>query len=139
MRRLDVFILVVALLNVGLMIELVRRRQLREKYALLWMSVGVGGIILGLGRTLVDRLARALGVSYGPSFVFLGAILFLLLVCMHLSWEVSRLEERTRILAEEMALLRGDEGGGPQRPPAAAPAADAHAGADASSRVAEKA
>jgi hypothetical protein len=41
--------------------------------------------------------------------VFLGAILFLLLVCMHLSWEVSRLEERTRILAEELALLRGNE------------------------------
>jgi hypothetical protein len=109
MRRLDVFILVVALLNVAVMLELVRRRQLREKYALLWISVGVGGIVLGLGRTVVDRVARSLGVSYGPSVVFLGAILFLLLVCMHLSWEVSRLEERTRILAEELALLRGDE------------------------------
>ena len=49
---------------------------------------------------------HALGVDYGPSAVFLGAIVFLLLVCMHLSWEVSRLEERTRTLAEELALLR---------------------------------
>lgn len=115
MRRLDVFILVVALVNVAVMLELVRRRQLREKYALLWLSVGFGGIVLGLGRAVVDRIATSLGVSYGPSVVFLGAILFLLLVCMHLSWEVSRLEERTRILAEELALLRGGDEGGRRR------------------------
>lgn len=116
MRRLDVFILVVALVNVVVMLELVRRRQLREKYALLWLSVGFGGIVLGLGRNVVDRVATALGVSYGPSMVFLLAILFLLLVCMHLSWEVSRLEERTRILAEELALLRGDYESAGRRP-----------------------
>lgn len=114
MRRLDVFVLVVALLNVAAMLELVRRRQLREKYALLWLAVGLGGILIGAGRSLVDRLATALGVDYGPSMVFLGAILFLVLVCMHLSWEVSRLEERTRTLAEELALLRGrDQAGAP--------------------------
>ena len=118
MRRLDVFILVVALVNVAVMLELVRRRQLREKYALLWIFVGIGGIVLGLGRTVVDRIATALGVSYGPSMVFLGAIMFLLLVCMHLSWEVSRLEERTRTLAEELALLRGDDEAGRRPRPA---------------------
>lgn len=112
MRRLDIFVLVVALLNVGVMLELVRRRQLREKYALLWLAVGIGGIALGLGRTVVDRVAHALGVDYGPSAVFLGAILFLLLVCMHLSWEVSRLEERTTILAEELALMQAREESG---------------------------
>lgn len=109
MRRLDVFVLVVALVNVAVMLELVRRRQLREKYALLWLAVGLGGIVIAVGRSLVDRLARAVGVDYGASVVFLGAILFLLLVCMHLSWEVSRLEARTRTLAEELALMQGRE------------------------------
>lgn len=109
MQRLDVFVLVVALLNVVVMLELVRRRQLREKYALLWLGVGIGGIVLGVGRGVVDKVAYGLGVSYGPSAVFLGAILFLLLVCIHLSWEVSRLEERTAILAEELALMRARE------------------------------
>ena len=109
MRRLDVFVMVVAVVNVAVMLELVRRRQLREKYALLWLAVAVGGIVLGLGRSVVDRIADAVGVDYGASVVFLGAILFLLLVCMHLSWEVSRLEERTRTLAEELALMQGRE------------------------------
>ena len=106
MRRLDVFVVTVAVANVVLMLMLVRRRQLKEKYALLWLTVGVGGVVVGAGRGLVDRLARAVGVEYGASIAFLGAILFLLLVCIHLSWEVSRLEERTRVLAEERALLR---------------------------------
>lgn len=109
MRRLDVFVMGVALFNVVVMLELVRRRQLREKYALLWMTVALSGIVLVLARTVVDRVARAVGAEYGASVVFLGAILFLLLVCMHLSWEVSRLEERTRTLAEELALMQGRE------------------------------
>lgn len=115
MRRLDVFVVGVALVNVAVMLELVRRRQLREKYALLWLAVGVGGVALGVGRGLVDRLARAVGVDYGASVAFLGAILFLLLVCIHLSWEVSRLEERTRTLAGELALMRAREDRGGQR------------------------
>lgn len=106
MRRLDVFVMGVALFNVVAMVELVRRRQLREKYALLWIVVGCGGIVLAVGRRIIDRLATAVGIEYGASAVFLGAILFLLLVCMHLSWEVSRLEERTRTLAGELALMQ---------------------------------
>lgn len=107
MRRLDVFVMTVALANAAVMLELVRRRQLREKYALLWLAVGVGGVVVVLGRKFLDRVARAAGVEYGASVFFLGAILFLLLVCIHLSWEVSRLEERTRTLAEELALMPG--------------------------------
>lgn len=121
MRRLDLFVLVVAVLNVVVMLELVRRRQLREKYALLWLAVGFGGIALGLGRTVVDRVAHSLGVDYGPSAVFLFAILFLLLVCVHLSWEVSRLEERTGVLAEELALMRSREDSEAKPVPSAQP------------------
>jgi hypothetical protein len=106
--RLDVTVLVIALVNVLAILELVRRRRLHEKYALLWLSVGGGGIVLGLGRSLVDRFARAVGVAYGPTIIFLGAILFLLFVCIQLSLEVSRLRDRTGRLAQEVGLLRAD-------------------------------
>jgi hypothetical protein len=106
--RLELFIFVIALVNVLAMLELVRRRQLREKYALLWLTVGMAGIILAVTRGLMDRLARAVGVAYGPTVVFVLAILFLLLVCVHLSLQVSRLEERTTLLAAELALLRAE-------------------------------
>lgn len=106
--RLELFLFVVALGNVLVMIELVRRRQLREKYALLWLAVGFGGIVLSVTRGVVDRLATAVGVAYGPTVLFVVAILFLLLVCVHLSFEVSKLEERTTVLASQLALLRAE-------------------------------
>jgi hypothetical protein len=51
-----------------------------------------------------------LGISYGPATFFLGAITLLFLVVIHFSWELSRLEERTRVLAEELALLKAEPG-----------------------------
>jgi hypothetical protein len=86
--------------------RLVRRRQLREKYAMLWIAVGGAVVAMSLSRGPMDAVAQALGIKYGPSILFLLAIMFLMAVAAHLSWEVSRLEERTRKLAEELALMR---------------------------------
>jgi hypothetical protein len=55
----------------------------------------------------LDRLADRLGIWYQPTLFLLLAIGFLLLVAMHFSYELSRLEKRVRALAEELALLRG--------------------------------
>ncbi len=112
--RLDITMLVVTVINVLVILELVRRRRLHEKYALLWLSVGVFGIVLSLGRSLVDKFARAVGVSYGPTVIFLAAILFLLFVCIQLSLEVSRLRDRTTRLAQEVGLLRASMPTGPE-------------------------
>jgi hypothetical protein len=86
--------------------ELVRRRQLREKYALLWAAVAIVVIPLALFPRLLDTVSHSVGVVSGVSLVLFLGLVFLLLVCIHLSWEVSRLEEETRTLAEEIALLR---------------------------------
>jgi hypothetical protein len=86
--------------------ELVRRRQLREKYALLWAVVALVVIPLALFPRLLDTVSHSVGIASGVSLVLFLGLVFLLLVCIHLSWEVSRLEEETRTLAEDIALLR---------------------------------
>lgn len=106
--RLDVTMLIVAGVNVVVILELVRRRRLHEKYALLWLSVGGFGIVLSLSRSVVDRFSLFVGVAYGPTVIFLAAILFLLFVCIQLSLEVSRLRDRTVRLAQEVGLLRAE-------------------------------
>ena len=111
--RLEVVIALVAAGYMCFILALVRRRQLREKYALLWLGVGMVAIVLSLARTAADRLAHALGIAYGPSALFLFSTMFLMAVVAHLSWEVSRLEDKTRRLAEEVALLRAED----HRPP----------------------
>jgi hypothetical protein len=107
------------LLLLAAFVELLRRRQLREKYAMLWLGVLLIVVPLSLFPRLLDDVAGFFGVVSGVSLVLFLAVVFLLLVCLHLSWEVSRLEEKTRTLAEDLALLRtelrvqrpvGDEG-----------------------------
>ena len=96
----------IGLALLAVIVELLRRRQLREKYAVLWLAVGLVVVPLGLFPRVLDQVARAFGVASGVSLVLFLGMVFLLLVCIHLSWEVSRLEEETRTIAEELAILR---------------------------------
>lgn len=97
---------VATILVLGFMLELLRRRQLSEKYAALWLIVGVGVLVLLLAPGLLQGISEALGFEVPANFLFLLALTLLLLVSVHLSWELSRLEDETRVLAEELALLR---------------------------------
>jgi len=105
--RLELFVLVVACLNLAIVIEFVRRRKLAESFALLWTGVAVGAFLLILARPLVDNLASLAGIESGTSVVFSLAILFLLVVSVYLSVHVTKLRERVESLAEEVALLNG--------------------------------
>lgn len=104
-----IFVSVVAIASLLFILRLVRTRQLRVKYALLWLSVGAVMVLLSVSPALLDRASVAIGIAYGPTTLFLVAIVLLLLIAVHFSWELSRLEERTRTLAEELALLRAEQ------------------------------
>jgi hypothetical protein len=104
--RLTVLTLVVGVMVLGLIFELLRRRQLREKYAVLWLAIAVSILPLAAFPRLLDNVASLVGVVSGVSLVLFLGLVLVLLICLHLSWESSRLEEETRTLAEEVALLR---------------------------------
>jgi hypothetical protein len=87
-------------------VELLRRRQLGEKYAVLWLGVGILLLIFTVFPGLLTGLANGLGVAVPTNLMFFVGILFLVGVVLHLSWEVSRLENETRKLAEDQAILR---------------------------------
>ena len=91
---------------VGVVIEMVRRRYLRGRFALVWIALGAGAVVLALFPKLLDHAATALGVTVPLNLLlFLGSIAMLIMI-MQLSAEAGRLRERTRILAEEVALLK---------------------------------
>lgn len=89
-------------------LRLVRRGQLKAKYSLLWLSVGVALILLLAIPGSIDWVSERVGIYYPPALYFAAAIALLFFVVVHLSYELSRLENRSRTLAEEVALL-GDE------------------------------
>jgi len=106
--RSHILVLIVTLSSVLFMVRLVRRRQMRAKYSLLWLSVGFVLVLLAASPLLLDKVSIWFGISYGPATFFMAAITLLFLVVIHFSWELSRLEERTRVLAEELAVFRAD-------------------------------
>lgn len=93
---------------VACIVELLRRRKLKEKYAFLWVLTGLVIIPLGFFPTGLDSIARAVGVASGVSLILFLSVAFLFIVCLQLSWEVGHLEEEGRTLSEEVALLRID-------------------------------
>lgn len=95
------------LILLGIM-ELLRRRQLSEKYAVLWLVVGVLLLILTIFPGLLGTISVAAGIEVPSNLLFFTAIVFLIGVALHLSWELSRLEDETRKLAEDLAILRLD-------------------------------
>ncbi len=101
-----------------LMIDLLRRHQLREKYAILWLLVSVSVLVIAVFPGVLANAARLTGVQTPSNLLFFIAALVLLVVCVQLSWEVSRLEDETRALAEEVAILRLDAEKGRFQPPA---------------------
>jgi hypothetical protein len=99
-----VTIVVAALLLVGV-IELVRRRRLLERYALLWLLSSLVLLCLAIWRGALDKIAEQLGVSYPPNAIFIVAFGFVLWMLLHFSVAVSRLSDQSKILAQRVALL----------------------------------
>jgi hypothetical protein len=99
---------VAALAVLVLTIELLRRRALREKYAVIWLIVSIVAVVFTVFPGLLLRVSQRLGFQIPANFVFAIAALVLLVVGMQLSLEVGRLEDRSQRLAEEVGLLRHD-------------------------------
>jgi hypothetical protein len=97
--------LAAAALLLAFVIELLRRGILRERFAALWLLVSGFLVLAALFPGILTRAAGALGFQVLSNLLFFAAIVFLLLVAIQLSNEVSRLEARTRRLAEDLALL----------------------------------
>jgi hypothetical protein len=101
--------LLLAAITIGALIfivSLVRRDRLRAKYSMLWLSIGLVLGVFAAVPGVLDRVSKTVGIAYPPTLFFMVAIAFLFLVVLHFSWELSRLEGRSRSLAEEVALLR---------------------------------
>lgn len=94
-----------ALVFLALLFVLLSTRRLREKYAAIWIALALGVCVLGAFPGLVLWLTRVTGVEVPANLVFALAMTVLLAVCLQLSGEISTLEEETRTIAEEQALL----------------------------------
>lgn len=95
-----------ALIVVTLIVVMLLRRQLREKYAILWLLIGVTILVLSIFPSLLIGLSSFVGVAVPSNLIFALSIVLLVGVTLHLSWELSQAEDEIRRVAEEVAILR---------------------------------
>jgi hypothetical protein len=97
---------VASLALIGVILELIRRRRLRERYALLWLLTGLVLLALSAWRDGLNTIAGWVGVTqYPPAVLFASGTLFIILVLLHYSTVISKLADQNTILAQRVALL----------------------------------
>jgi hypothetical protein len=89
-----------------LILELVRRKRLMERYALLWLFSTLILLVLSVWTGLLTSLASTLDISYPPSALFAVAFGVVLVLLVHFSLAVSRLSDENKVLAQRMGLLQ---------------------------------
>jgi hypothetical protein len=106
---MDVRVQIVAVIASGgllmAVLELVRRRRMLERYALLWLFSAVILLVLAVWKGALGVIAHGIGVIYAPNALFVVAFGFVLVLLLHFSLAVSRLTDQTKVLAQRLALL----------------------------------
>ena len=105
--RISIAAAIGSALLILIVLELIRGRRLKERYALLWLATGIVLLVLSAWRGGLNTIAGWLGVSgYPPAILFAAAIMFVIAVLLHYSTVLSRLTDDNILLAQEVALLR---------------------------------
>ena len=100
----------VAILAAGglflIVFELVRRRRLMERYALLWLVSTFVLLALAAWKGLLIQVSEAIGIYYAPSALFMVALGFVLVMLLHFSLVISRLADQNKVLAQRLSLMQ---------------------------------
>jgi cell division protein FtsW (lipid II flippase) len=104
--RTSVAAAIASLLLILIVLELIRGRRLKERYALLWLITGIVLLVLSVWRGGLNTTASWLGVAtYPPAILFAVATLFIIVVLLHYSTVLSQLDDQNTLLAQRLALL----------------------------------
>ncbi|MDP6792624.1 MAG: DUF2304 domain-containing protein [Anaerolineales bacterium] len=104
--RLTLFVSVAAFGLLLLVLEMVRRRALAEKYSLLWLLMAGAILMLAVARPALDRIAPMLGIYYAPSALFVVGFVGLLVILLYFSAVITRLTRQNRIVAQQIGILQ---------------------------------
>jgi hypothetical protein len=110
MSDMGLRIQIVAMVAAGglflIVFELVRRRRLMERYALLWLISTILLLALAAWKGLLEQVSTAIGIYYAPSALFVVALGFILVLLLHFSLVISRLADQNKVLAQRLGLLQ---------------------------------
>jgi hypothetical protein len=104
--KISIAAAIASLLLILIVLELIRGRRLKERYALMWLVTGLVLLVLSAWRGGLNTIAGWFGVeTYPPAILFAVATLFIIIVLLHYSTVLSQLDDQTTVLAQRLALL----------------------------------
>jgi hypothetical protein len=103
--RIQIVAIVGAVGLLLIVLEMVRRRRLMERYALLWLLCAVVILALAVWQDALNQIAQAMGILSAPNALFFVAVGFILLLLLHFSAAMSRLSDQSKVLAQRQAVL----------------------------------
>lgn len=102
--RIQVIIAIAIVLALCVIVNMIRKKALELRYALAWLLVGVGTLILDLFPGLMTGLAKFMGIAVPSNMLFFLGFCFALIIIFVLTIAVSRMSIRIKNLTQEMAL-----------------------------------
>jgi hypothetical protein len=103
--RVKIVAIVISIGLLMLIVELVRRRKLREEYSWLWLLTGSFVMILVMWFSFLKWITHVIGAITPSSTIFFFAFLFLFFISLHFSVVISKLTDQNKELAQRYALL----------------------------------
>ena len=100
---------IVTLVAIGFLMyvsRLILKRRLKEEYAIIWFVSTFLLALLSFRSDLLDTVAAILGIAFAPNLLFAGVIFIVMIYLLHLSVKLSKQQEQTKNLTQEIALLR---------------------------------
>jgi hypothetical protein len=107
-RVQQIFAVIASVSILAFIIELVRRRRLKEEYAWLWILTSVGMVVLASWYQLLEWISRRIGAVTVTTTLFIFALLFLLVISVHYSTVISRLSKQVTRLTQELAIVEAE-------------------------------
>ncbi len=101
----QIFSILFSLFLLALIVLLIRRKKIREEYAILWIVIFMIFLILSIFRGLIDKISSLLGIQYQPASLFLILIGCSFLLLFHFSLVISDMKKKINRLATSLTIL----------------------------------
>jgi len=106
--RQKIFAILVCIGVVVFIVDMVRRRRLREEYSVLWLTTSVIMFVLVIKYDWLESLTQFIGAGLPTTTLFIGSIVFLMLISVQFSIKISKLTNQLKDLVQDNTLLRSE-------------------------------
>lgn len=106
MEQMQIIAIFFSLLLVFYILWVIRKQHLKEEYSLLWLGISLVFLLFSAWRQGLEMLSDILGIAYPPAALFIIMLVGILLILIQFSMIISRLSERSKVIAQEHAILK---------------------------------